>query len=113
MMKMTKKTKGLIALVFVVALGMPAIGMAGVTDSGARGARIEVSYADLDLANSAGVATLYERLKSAAKQACGPQSILDAGSVERVQQNKSCYSYLLGRAVAKVENEDLREMHSG
>lgn len=112
-MKVMKKTGGLLVFVFVVALSAPATGMAGVVSSAESADKIEVSYADLDLAKSAGLATLYERLKAAAKQACGPQTFKDAGSLKRLQQNQSCYNDLLGRAVAKLENRNLTAMHSG
>jgi len=110
-MKELKRVKGLVALVSVVALGLPAISSAGVIDSGSRNARIEVSYADLDLTKSAGITTLYGRLKSAAEHACGPLSLLEAGSVERVLQNKACYNSLLTRAVAQLENDQLSAIH--
>jgi UrcA family protein len=112
-MKKSKRVMGLVTLVSVVALGLPAISSAGVLDSGAENGKISVSYADLDLTQSSGVVTLYSRLKSAAKHACGTTSLIEAGSVQRVQQSKACYNSLLGRAVAKLENERLSAIHAG
>ena len=112
-MKVSKRVIGLVTLVAVVALGSPAISSAGVLDSGAQNGKISVSYADLDLTQSSGVVTLYSRLKTAAKNACGSTSLIEAGSVQRVQQSKACYNGLLDRVVAKLENEQLSAIHAG
>ncbi|GMR17487.1 MAG: hypothetical protein BMS9Abin32_603 [Gammaproteobacteria bacterium] len=112
-MTKSRRVKGLLALVSVVALSLPAVSQAGVTESGTREARIHVSYADLDLSKAAGVTALYTRLKVAAQQACGPTNLREVGSVQRAQKNKACYNSLLSRAVAKLDNDYLAAMHAG
>lgn len=75
--------------------------------------RIEVSYADLNLDEAAGIETLYQRLRSAAAGVCGPISLFEAGSVKQVTNNKACYKDLLDRAVRKADNAALTRRHSG
>ena len=111
-MKEAKRVTGLLALMSVVALGAASVASAVVLDPGTRDARIQVSYSDLDLTSSAGVVTLYSRLKAASKQACGPTNVQEAGSVQRLQQNKACYADLLSRAVEKVGNDSLSAIHN-
>jgi len=112
-MKGSNRVKGLIALVSVIALSIPVAASAGVLDSGTRDARIHVSYGDLDLTKTAGVSTLYARLKAAARQACGPTKFIEAGSVQRKLQNEACYDSLLSRAVEKLGNDDVTAIHTG
>jgi len=112
-MKESKRVIGLVTLVSVVALGLPAISSAGVLASSTQNDKISVSYSDLDLTQSSGVVTLYSRLKTAAKHACGTTSLIEAGSVQRVQRSKACYNSLLDRAVAKLGNERLSAIHAG
>lgn len=65
---------------------------------------VRVNYADLNLANDAGVTRLYARLKSAAKQVC-------AFSAMPTQSDSGCMNRALNQAVASVGNDRLAELH--
>lgn len=65
---------------------------------------VRVNYADLNLANDAGVTRLYARLKSAAKQVC-------VFSAMPTQAESSCTARALNQAVASVDNERLAALH--
>jgi len=65
---------------------------------------VHVKYADLNLANDAGVTRLYTRLRAAAKQVCEYSS-------SPAQVDNGCMSRALDQAVASVGNERLTEMH--
>jgi UrcA family protein len=58
-----------------------------------------VSYADLNLSHPAGAATLYSRIKSAARAVCEPQL-----GIELITNTfyKRCVEDAIGRAVADV-----------
>jgi UrcA family protein len=59
-----------------------------------------VNFADLDLTRSAGVSTLYARIKAAAAEVCEPeiQSIMPAP----VQSVRRCREQAIARAIADV-----------
>jgi len=70
---------------------------------------VTVSYADLDLTDAAGARSLYSRLKSAAREACGPEpSVRD---LHGVMDYRSCYQYALNKAVHGVDSQRLRALH--
>jgi UrcA family protein len=70
---------------------------------------IKVSYADLDLSTQAGAATLYSRIRGAARQVCGYDGMtyLDHTSWKR------CFNGAVGDAVAKVNSPRLTALHQG
>lgn len=71
---------------------------------------VTVSYADLDLTDAAGARTLYARLKSAARQACGPEpSLRDLHSTADYQ---TCYHRALNKSVNGVDNDRLHALHA-
>ena len=71
---------------------------------------VAVSYADLDLTEAAGARTLYARLKSAARDACGPEpSVRDLRSTAEYE---ACYDRALGKAVSRVDSQQLRALHA-
>lgn len=63
-----------------------------------------VSYADLDLAQSADAETLYRRIKSAARDVCGTPSVLTL-SVSALTE--SCAQDATERAIAEVNAPSL------
>lgn len=63
---------------------------------------VAVSYADLDLNREAGVQALYQRLRLAAKQACGSVDTRDLASRTGWQK---CREVALANAVAQLGNE--------
>lgn len=71
---------------------------------------VKVSYADLDLSETAGARTLYARLKSAAREACGPEpSLRDLRSTADYQ---ACYERALNKAVLGVDSQRLHALHA-
>jgi UrcA family protein len=58
-----------------------------------------VSFADLDLTRSAGAATLYARIISAAREVCEPLSPM---TPQRTEQARQCRQKAIARAVADV-----------
>lgn len=65
---------------------------------------VHVNYADLNLANDAGVTRLYARLRWAAKQVC-------EFSVMPTHSESNCTVHALDQAVATVGSERLNELH--
>jgi len=63
-----------------------------------------VEFGDLDLNRDVGVAALYARIKSAAREVCEP---LDAWSLRLLRQRFDCREDALGRAVADVNSPAL------
>lgn len=71
---------------------------------------VTVSYADLDLTDAAGARTLYARLKSAARQACGPEPSLR--DLRSTTDYATCYHHALNRSVNGVDNDRLHALHA-
>lgn len=111
-MKMkVKKRVGITAIsLCAVALAVPAIGF-GALNGTTEKYEISVTFGDLDLTRKAGVQTLYNRLTSAATKACGSTSFSELGSIKRVVENKRCQSDFMSRAIAKVNNDLLSDLH--
>lgn len=63
-----------------------------------------VSFSDLDLSRDVGVATLYSRIKSAAREVCDP---LDVWTLRLLRQKFDCREDAIGRAVADVNSPAL------
>jgi UrcA family protein len=70
---------------------------------------IKVGYADLDLNTQAGAATLYDRIRGAARQVCGyeGQTFTDQALW------RSCFNGAISDAVATVNNPRLTALHQG
>jgi UrcA family protein len=88
--------------------GAQGAGLAPLPDSGREIRSLTVSFADLDLANAAGAATLYDRLKTAARRVCGKADPRDLSAVGDV---KRCRTEALDAAVAGVDNPRLTALH--
>ncbi len=112
-MKESNQVRKLLIASAVVVLSIPAIAGAvpHVNDAGQVVAR--VSYADLDLSSEAGLLTLYRRLQTESRSACGTHNYRKAGSIKQLRNNKQCYNDLLSKLVAKVNNAKLDEIHAG
>lgn len=112
-MKESVTTKSWVAFAAVLLVTAPAVASASLASASREDVRLSVNYADLDLGKAAGVETLYQRLKYAASNACGPVTLREAGSLEQVVNNKACAKQLLDRAVQKVDNTALSNLHRG
>lgn len=71
---------------------------------------VTVNFSDLDIERGAGVETLYQRLRTAAKSVCGTK---DARNLNEMQEWRACYKQALDGAVEKVNNDRLDELHNG
>jgi UrcA family protein len=69
-----------------------------------------VSYGDLDLRSNAGVATLYSRIRSAAREVCEP---LDDVMIKLLRAKYDCRTDAVARAVAKVDSPALTNYYLG
>lgn len=69
---------------------------------------VTVSYADLDLTKEAGVKSLYQRLRTAARQVCGNK---DSRYLEDVKDWQRCHDSALETAVNNVGNVRLTAVH--
>jgi UrcA family protein len=58
-----------------------------------------VNFGDLDLTHSAGVAVLYQRIKSAATEVCEP---VNARALASIMRSQRCMEHAIARAVADV-----------
>ena len=111
-MKTMQKISG-IAGALVITAGMVA-GFATNAEAAPPAGSVEtrsvaVSYADLDLNRGAGVQALYQRLRVAAKRACGSYDTRDRIGRASVQ---ACREAALTDAVARLGNERVAWFHS-
>ncbi len=112
-MKESNHVRKLLIASAIFVLGTPAIANAVPHFDEAERTAVRVSYADLNLSSEAGLLTLYSRLKAASGSVCGSRSLLEAGSLDQLAKNKSCYRKALSKAVAKFNNPELNEIHAG
>ncbi len=112
-MKESKLGRKLMIASAIFVLVFPAISSAVPHSDESERASVRVSYADLNLSSEAGLLTLYSRLKAASGSVCGSRSLLEAGSLDQLAKNKSCYRNALSKAVAKINNAELNEIHAG
>jgi UrcA family protein len=70
---------------------------------------VKVSYADLNLSSEAGAATLYQRIRSAARNVCSPEP--GERPLERYRDWKQCYETAINNAVGKVNSPLLSALH--
>jgi UrcA family protein len=63
-----------------------------------------VAFGDLDLNQQAGVATLYSRIRSAARQVCEP---MDEISIKLLRARHDCRQDAVARAIADVNSPAL------
>ena len=73
---------------------------------------ISVSFADLNIQNDAGARALYARLKQASEQVCAVESYLESGSLSRLQEAKACFTDAMDEAVATIDSDALKKIHS-
>jgi UrcA family protein len=70
--------------------------------------QLHVKYADLNVANAAGATVLYQRIRSAADQACGVPGTRDLG---RLTAAKACAAHAVAQAVTAVNAPALTSIH--
>jgi len=102
----------------VIAKCAPALAAFGVLTFGSFGAHaqaaatempsVTVNYGDLKLDTADGVATLYSRLRAAARKACDVQS---GRPLAEAIEAQTCYRQVLGAAVDGVKSPRLSALH--
>ena len=112
-MKESNQVRKLFIACAIFVLGIPAIASAMPHVNEAGQVVVRVSYADLDLSSEAGLLTLYRRIQSESRSACGPRNYLQAGSLQQLKANRDCYNDLLSKLVVKANNAKLDEIHAG
>ena len=112
-MKESIQVRKLLIACAIFVLGIPAITSATQHVNDAGQVVVRVSYADLNLSSEAGLLTLYRRIQSESRFACGPRDYLHAGSLHQWKINKDCYNDLVSKLVAKANNAKLSEIHAG
>ena len=101
-----------IASVIVLGLGVSGTAVADA-QSHIESDAVSVSFADLNIQNDAGARALYARLKQASKRVCAVESYLEAGSLSRLQEAKSCFTETMDEAVASIDSDALKKIHAG
>lgn len=106
-----KKLRWAIAACLGVMLCAPVTALA---DKGSKVERqtVRVSYGDLDIERPEGAKRLYARLKRASRTACGVDSYIVLGSIERVVESKQCYRDMLDRFVERIDSDTLDRLHN-
>jgi UrcA family protein len=66
---------------------------------------LTVQFADLDLSKDVGAATLFNRIRGAAKRVCSAHS--NGATLLEKQQYAACVEFALSNAVARVDRPEL------
>jgi UrcA family protein len=87
----------------------PLAGAATVLPPGYEAVMRTVNFADLDLTNTRGVATLYQRIKTAAGKVCESNDSRPYGTLLR--QVRRCEKEAITQAVEDVNSSELTTFH--
>lgn len=109
-MKESKLIKGVITTIALAAFSIPAIAAA---DAEIKGKSEKVSFSDLNVSKREGAQQLYSRLQQAAKRVCGVEPLRVSRSVGELSKSMRCYRQTLDASVAKIDSEELAEIHAG
>jgi len=109
-MQMSKLTALQVLPVAVAMMANPGIDSrsAAYAAVGHEPSAIRVAVKDLDLTTHAGATTLYQRIRNAARSACGP---VDSALTEEKAAWDRCVDEAIGSAVAKVGSAKLTEYY--
>ena len=75
-------------------------------------AKVNVSFADLNIDNAAGAKILYARLQRASQEVCGIGSNVDVRSLTETRKARACYDKALSAAVEKIDSDALTNIHN-
>lgn len=106
-----KKLRWAVAACLAVTLCAPVSALAD-KDGNATEQTVRVAYHDLDIQSPDGAKQLYARLKRASTTACGVDSYVVLGSIERVMESKQCYRETLDRFVERIDSDALERLHN-
>jgi UrcA family protein len=97
------------ALICVATLGAGlAVNQASAASSDDAPRSVVVRYSDLNLANPQDARTLYARIQTAARVACGDVEVGDLG---RFAQFHNCINDAVTKAVSSVNRQQVTEIH--
>lgn len=99
--------KTCIAIISTSVLSLIALNAANAADFSNAPKSRTVRFADLDLSTVDGAATLYNRLRSAARGVCSP--LRGGPSLRDKQQYADCIDFALSNAIAKVDHPVVTE----
>lgn len=71
---------------------------------------VSVAYIGSDLNTDEGRAGLYNKIKRAARQVCGPTGAREAGGVRYASRNRQCYEDAMEAALSQVETGQLASL---
>lgn len=107
------KRMGFLAIAaWVIGFGSVASAVAAAPGAYERVA-VTVAYEDLNILNEAGAKILYQRLKSATKEACALESYVQDRSLARLSDARACYEKTLTQAVNQIDSAALKAIHAG
>lgn len=115
MMKNLFEKKQLLAAVAGFVLFVPLAVNAVMPNTDLQTRNTSIAVSDLNLSRQEGIETLYQRLKQAAGNVCGPETSHGVGprivplSVKK--QYRECVDKALDEAVRSINNESLTKLH--
>ncbi|MEM6581621.1 MAG: UrcA family protein [Pseudomonadota bacterium] len=71
---------------------------------------ISIAYSSAELATAESRAALYNKIKNAAKQVCGPTSAHEAGGLRLASRNRDCYEDTIEQAMDQIGNGQLASL---
>ena len=77
---------------------------AAIPEAGAGIRTVSIQYAPTELSTESGRATLYARIKQAAREVCGPTGLRDAGGLALASRNRKCAEQAVSDALAQVDS---------
>lgn len=114
------KETGLLTNLFSAAIAIGAVGLAVGSMTGVAQAQTapkqvtaHVSYADLDISTEDGASTLLKRIKTAAKEACGPDPVMSPLTPAAPTRYDRCVKETSDNAVADVNAPLVVALYTG
>jgi UrcA family protein len=98
------KSKILISCILAGILASPLSALASTTVALEDQPSRVVKFGDLDLDRESGIATLYSRIRSAAREVCEP---MDAALVKLERARFDCRGHAIAKAIADVNSSNL------
>ena len=68
---------------------------------------VSVPYYSAELGDAEGLASLHARIRSAAREVCGPTGLRQAGSLSMSSRNRQCYEDAVDAAVSQIGSGQL------
>jgi len=85
-------------------VSIPALASAEVKVSNVTAGAVKISYSSEDLLNEDGRSELEQQIRQAADRVCGPRQLRSAVSLERMMNNRNCYSKAVEDAMRSISS---------